>query len=259
MIHFIAGLPRSGSTLLSALLRQNPRFSASITSPLYGIICSLREATAAKVEGSPFLTNERKAAMLCAVAGAYYYPSSDLVNFDTNRSWASAMALIAELWPQAKVVCPVRSIADILESFEGLHQRSPLDVSGIYQFSATTTVYDRTTALAASTGSVGGALDCLREAYYGPHRDRLLLVNYGEMLANPREQLGRVYEHIGEPMIEHDLENIELRDPAIVRFDEALGVPKLHRVRQTISRRQSCGYLPPDLRARYANDDFWLR
>ncbi len=259
MIHFIAGLPRSGSTLLSALLRQNPRFSASITSPLYGILCALREATSAQVEGSVFLTNGRKMHMLCAVADAYYQADRAPVIFDTNRSWAAAMALITELWPEAKVICPVRSVAAILESFEGLHQRSPLDVSGIYQFSATTTVYDRTTALAASKGSVGGALDCLREAYYGPHRDRLLLIDYDELVADPREQLGRLYEHIGEPMIEHDFENIELRDSAIERFDEALGVPKLHRIRQTISRRLTCGYLPPDLKARYINDDFWLR
>jgi len=32
--HFIAGLPRSGSTLLAALLRQNPRFQAGMTSPV---------------------------------------------------------------------------------------------------------------------------------------------------------------------------------------------------------------------------------
>jgi len=32
--HFISGLPRSGSTLLSAILRQNPRFYAGMTSPV---------------------------------------------------------------------------------------------------------------------------------------------------------------------------------------------------------------------------------
>ncbi|MEM5734156.1 sulfotransferase, partial [Shewanella algae] len=32
--HFISGLPRSGSTLLSAILRQNPRFSAGMSSPV---------------------------------------------------------------------------------------------------------------------------------------------------------------------------------------------------------------------------------
>jgi hypothetical protein len=34
MIHFISGFPRSGTTLLAALLRQNPRFHASIESPV---------------------------------------------------------------------------------------------------------------------------------------------------------------------------------------------------------------------------------
>ena len=35
--HFISGLPRSGSTLTSALLRQNPRFQAGISSPVAGL------------------------------------------------------------------------------------------------------------------------------------------------------------------------------------------------------------------------------
>ena len=33
--HFISGLPRSGSTLLSAILLQNPRFHAGMSSPGY--------------------------------------------------------------------------------------------------------------------------------------------------------------------------------------------------------------------------------
>ena len=32
-MHLISGLPRSGSTLLAALLRQNPRFEAGISGP----------------------------------------------------------------------------------------------------------------------------------------------------------------------------------------------------------------------------------
>ena len=36
-IHFISGLPRAGSTLLAALLRQNPRFHAGMTSPVGAI------------------------------------------------------------------------------------------------------------------------------------------------------------------------------------------------------------------------------
>ena len=35
-LHFISGLPRSGSTLLAGLLRQNPRFSAAMPGTVWG-------------------------------------------------------------------------------------------------------------------------------------------------------------------------------------------------------------------------------
>jgi sulfotransferase len=38
--YFISGLPRSGSTLLSGILKQNPKFYADIASPVSGIISS---------------------------------------------------------------------------------------------------------------------------------------------------------------------------------------------------------------------------
>jgi hypothetical protein len=37
-IHFISGLPRSGSTLLSAILKQNPRFHAGMTGPVGSLV-----------------------------------------------------------------------------------------------------------------------------------------------------------------------------------------------------------------------------
>ena len=48
-IHFISGLPRSGSTLLAALLRQNPRFHSGMTSPVGSLyLALLGEMTARK-------------------------------------------------------------------------------------------------------------------------------------------------------------------------------------------------------------------
>src|ERR1700685_2110174 len=40
-IHFISGLPRSGSTLLAAILRQNPAFRASMSTPLSAMFTGL--------------------------------------------------------------------------------------------------------------------------------------------------------------------------------------------------------------------------
>ena len=51
-IHFISGLPRSGSTLLAALLRQNPRFEAGMSGPLAGLFGALLGEMSARNEFS---------------------------------------------------------------------------------------------------------------------------------------------------------------------------------------------------------------
>ncbi|MEG3891746.1 sulfotransferase [Microcoleus sp. AT8-B1] len=57
--HFISGLPRSGSTLLAALLRQNPRFHAAMTSPVGGLVERMLEAMSEDNQFSTFISREK--------------------------------------------------------------------------------------------------------------------------------------------------------------------------------------------------------
>ena len=71
-LHFISGLPRSGSTLLAALLRQNPRFSAGMSSPVYALFRSMLRETSARNEGSVFIDDDIRKRLLRGVFDAYY-------------------------------------------------------------------------------------------------------------------------------------------------------------------------------------------
>ena len=86
-LHFISGLPRSGSTLLSAILRQNPRFHAMMTSPVGGIYLAMLEATSRKNETAVFINQDQKRSLLTGVFENYYHEiGQQKVVFDTNRS-----------------------------------------------------------------------------------------------------------------------------------------------------------------------------
>ena len=58
--HFISGLPRSGSTLLSAILSQNPCFHASMSGPLAGVFDAMLSELSDQNEFSLFISNDQR-------------------------------------------------------------------------------------------------------------------------------------------------------------------------------------------------------
>jgi len=66
-LHFISGLPRSGSTLLFAVLAQNPRFQASMSGPAAGLVNALPTEMSGKNEFSPFIDERQRQHLLRAV------------------------------------------------------------------------------------------------------------------------------------------------------------------------------------------------
>ena len=185
-IHFISGLPRSGSTLFSAILRQNPRFHAMMTRPVGGIYTAMLGAVSRKNEAAVFIEPDQKRELLAGVFRNYYHAiGAEKVVFDTNRIWCSKMPALTRLFPQAKVICCVRHIPWIMDSIERLERRNAFDLSGMFGFDAGSTVYTRIGRLAGSDGMVGYALDCLREAFYGGYADRMIVVTYEALTRDP--------------------------------------------------------------------------
>ncbi|MEG4440224.1 sulfotransferase [Microcoleus sp. AT9_B5] len=147
-VHFISGLPRSGSTLLAAILRQNPRFHSAMTSPVGGLVDRMLEAMSEDNEFSVFISQEQKRTLIASIFSVYYSPQADKqVIFDTNRLWCSKLPLIQELFPGSKVICCVRNIAWIMDSIELLIRRNVFDVSRLFNSpQERATVYSRTYA-----------------------------------------------------------------------------------------------------------------
>jgi sulfotransferase len=167
-LHFISGLPRAGSTLLSAILRQNPRFHAAMTSPVGAFFSIMLNSTGIQNDFAVFLTEEKKKQLLKGLFDAYYADMQDKgVIFDTNRLWCARLPALVQLFPESKFVCCVRNVAWVLDSFERIVRRNAFDVSLLFGSpDERDTVYSRTTALAGNNRIVGVAWNALKEAYY---------------------------------------------------------------------------------------------
>jgi sulfotransferase len=254
--HFISGLPRAGSTLLSALLRQNKRIAAGMTSPVGAIFNAMLSATSARTEGAVFIDDTQRKRLLRACFDAYYADTEAEVVFDTNRQWTTKLPALTALFPDCRIICCVRNPAWIVDSIEQLVKRNAFELSGVFGFEPGGTVYSRADGLSKSEGMLGFAYAALREAVYGPHAERLLLVRYETLTTNPLAVLAAIYAFIGEELFSHDPWHIE---PCydMIEFDARLGMPGLHVVGSAVRTIARPTVLPPDLFERYQGDAFW--
>lgn len=254
-IHFISGLPRSGSTLLAAILRQNPRFHAGMTSPVGSLYIALEQSMSRRNETAVFISPAQRRDVLAGLFTNYYAAiASTQVVFDTNRLWCAKMSGLTQLFPESKVICCVRDVGWIMDSIERLVRRNAFEPSGMFGYEAGGTVFSRIGAVASSDGLVGYALDALKDGFFGEQAPNMILVEYEALVRHPARALRAIYDFIGEPWFAHDFDNVEYDAD---EFDLALGAPGLHTIRRKVEFIARDTVLPPQLFQRFANDMFW--
>ncbi|RUL75288.1 sulfotransferase family protein [Dyella choica] len=254
--HFISGLPRSGSTLLAAILSQNPRLHAGMSGPLGGAFHTLLGELSGRNEYSVFISDAQRQRMLRGLFDTYYGAeySAEMV-FDTNRSWCSKLPQLRELFPQGKVIACVRHVSWIINSIEQLVRKNAFQPSSLFNYQPGGTVYSRSEGLANGEGLVGFAYNALKEAFYGEDTANLMLLRYETLVSNPARAIAAVYNFIGEKPYAHDFDDISYQAE---EFDLRAGTPGLHTVRKKVEAHERTSVLPPDVFRRFENDMFWL-
>ncbi|WP_105188134.1 sulfotransferase family protein [Pseudoalteromonas sp. T1lg48] len=253
--HFISGLPRSGSTLLAGLLRQNPAYHAAMSSPVAPLMAGCLEQIGAGSEFAPFFSEQKRRALCQSLVNSYYSEQADKqVIFDTNRIWTARMHQLVELFDDFKVICCVRNPAWVMDSFECIYRKNPFDYSRMYSPQSRQTVYTRCESMAHHQGVFGSAWTALKEAYYGEYSQRLLLVDYDLLTQHPARTMELLYQFLDLPGFDHDFNHVEYEEG---EFDSNIGVKGLHTVKKEVTFTPRRSILPPELFNKYSEMAFW--
>lgn len=253
-VHFISGLPRSGSTLLSGILCQNPEFYANMSSPVGPLVNGILEQIGAGSEFYSFFDDEKRKQMCHSIFNAFYEDQQDKsVIFDTNRMWAARLHQLVELFDDFKMICLVRNPAWVMDSFETIYRKNPFNYSKMFAAGNRQTVYSRCESM-VNGGVVGSAWTALKEAFYGEYSDKLLVIDYDLLAQHPKRTLDLLYKFVGLPAFEHDFDNVAFTHD---EFDDTIGVKGLHTVGKKVEFKSRRTILPPDLFQKYSEMAFW--
>ena len=263
----MSGLPRSGSTLLSAIMHQNPDIYAGPSSPMCGMMFNLEASILASEQYSAFPKPEVLPQTVYGVLEGYYSDTDRPNVIDKSRSWAIQEhfnVLKRNLPYEPKIILTVRTITDILASFISLVNKNPgspsfmdLEIQARQDFHFYRPVNDiRCDHLMRPKGLVDDSLYGIAFAMLEENRNNFHLVEYEDLLHNPNRTLDGIYKFLELPRFEHDLDNIaqELKED-----DKVFGLEGMHDVRPSLSPRKinTEKILSPYVLNKYSNMEFW--
>jgi len=251
--YFISGLPRSGSTLLSNIINQNPDFYSDIASPINFIVEKTIDIIT-NCENNMILDEEKRKNIIYGIFDGYYRDNKKSIIFDSSRNWTKNTSLLKTIFPYTKIVCTVRDIVSILNSFEILFSKNPFHSITILEnsdnvFSRCDDMMDK------NNGIITLPWIFLKQGYY-LNPEMIHFVEYKKLCKYPKETMKKIYEFLEKPYYSHNFDNLEYSNE---EFDKACNLKYLHTIKKKVEYNPPKNILPTEIIEKYArlNMEFW--
>ena len=240
-VYFVAGLPRSGSTLLMNILGQNPAFHVTPTSGILEMLVTTRNRWNKNVafKAIPWEESEK---VLCQVLRhimiGYFEHVEKPVCFDKNRGWLEFLELASTVVggsENVKALVTVRDLRDVCASFEKLYRKTAA-TGQIPQEKADNrlkmkTATGRLQVFIDDAQPVGRAFNAIRDAVTRGWRKNIMFIEFDALTRAPKKAMKAVYSFLGEPCFEHDFDNVE---QITFEDDSEHGFKDLHKIRSKV-------------------------
>jgi sulfotransferase len=241
---FMAGLPRSGSTLLSAILNQNPDIYVTPSADISFSILSIYETSKSSESHNAGFTPESYKEIIKSIPDMFYQHIDKPYIIDKNRSWGTPETFeVAELFTgKVKIICPVRPILEILASFVSLADKNPdnfIDkLATEYPVSQFRPINDaRCDALMAANHQIEKQILSLASSLKPEHQDKFHFVAYADLVSKPERVIEAIYDFLEIPKFQHQFDDIE--QPLVSNEAIQNGMPDMHTIRPKMDKSKT--------------------
>jgi sulfotransferase len=224
---FISGLPRTGSTLLSSLLSQNPKIYSEGHSSLCQIMwdtklsCFGSSLPDIKASGRNSLIDE----ILCSLPKKYYFDIDKDYIFDKCSYWTFSenyKMITNYIEKNPKIIVLVRDIKEILNSFLYVYQKNNKYYDGLEEY-----------FLYQNSIIINAAIDGVVWAKNNNQNNNFLFLNYDSLCENPSYFMKKIYDFLSISYFDTNFTNIKNIYP---ENDSVYELNGLHSVRPNISK-----------------------
>jgi len=236
---FLASLPRTGSTLLASILNQHPKIYASGSSPLSDLIFQT-DVVINNLRHNYEIPKERELNIYRGIFNSFYEDVDKELILDKHRAWIKNFNGLSLFFKNPKMIFTIRPISDIIASYLKLvDKNTKLGKSNFIDDDLKARRIDLTnenramylwTMMNASDGPLYNLEQIVNE-----NKDRILFVQYDDIISNTQETLNRVLDFCEmEQYDKFDFNNVVNINPEL--DENGWNMHGLHDIRETIGK-----------------------
>lgn len=221
----LSGLPRSGSTLLSSILHQNPLIHAEGNSAVCQLMWDVQQSCQYNCNQQLIANNrwDTQSEIVGSIFHTYYASVDRPIIVDKCRSWTLQpnMEMIKNyLDAKPKVIVLTRDIDEIVKSFVQLYERNNR------QFNESDLFIEGSEPLMRSLDGVNYAK--------ANNNGEFFFIDYADLVANTKNIINDLYEFLELDLFAHDFNNVVNENQ---ENDAVYGLMGMHEIRNKVGRR----------------------
>jgi sulfotransferase len=241
---FMAGLPRSGSTLLSAILNQNPNIYVGANSDIASLMLAVHKTASVSESFHAGFEPTGYKNIIAKLPETFYSHIDKPYIIDKNRNWGTLenLELASTFCENIKIIAPVRPILEVLASFVNLANKNPNNF--IDRFVTNYPVSDyrskddaRCDALMAANHNIEMNILSIASALHPEHRNKFEFVAYADLATKPQKVMDSIYDFLEIPRFKHSFDNLNWN--LMPNEAEVYGIPNLHKIRTKLDKSKT--------------------
>jgi len=254
-IFFLAGLPRSGNTIITSILNQNPD------------VCCTRNSVTLEIFKDLFLLKQTDVFMnypdhksldnvLDGVFNSYYKDWNYKYIIDRGPAGTDGnLKLIKKhLDPEIKIIFLVRPLLEVLASWIDWANKTP----NSYLRKMGTPI-QACHKLMSAEGHIVKELKCMHNLLKPENKHHVHFVNYDDIVDKPKETIKGIYKFLGIPKFKHKFKNFKQIEVNGLKYNDTIFGKGMHTIKTKSlvkTKRDITKILPQEIIDKYGKIKF---
>ncbi len=231
-LFFLVAQPRSGNTLFTSIMNQNPDIACtpnSITLEIMKDLFLLKETDVFQ----NYPDHRSLDNVLDSVYDTYYKDWPQKIIIDRGPVMTPAnFALMQKHYKRPfKCIVILRDLMDVLASYMKWYTENPDAFPNRFNLKNDD---EKLSMIMNTKGAVAKDLDAIKNAFNYP--DICYFIKYDDLVAQPEQEFRKIYKFLGEPYFNHKFEDLQQVEVNGMKYDDTIVGKNMHNIRSVVRK-----------------------